>query len=140
MSHQTPLSNGVEEDQERTFLMRHYSRELRETIASQLGQHLINRSEIRVLWLETKYNLFLEGKRVWNIQKIFIDDLDDWDGNLKLVLVKEKLGLVQYHKVSTYHGCGNMDLDLMCHRMSMLVRLIPKERLCTYDIPLLNLN
>ena len=59
-------------------------------------------SQIVVPWLESRYNLFTKGKHVWNIQKIVLDKGDDWDGNLKLSLVKEKLGLVKFYKVICY--------------------------------------
>ena len=94
--------NGGAQEHEWTWIMQNCVREVCEDLALQYAKYLIERSQITVPWLESRYNLFPKGKHVWNIQKIVFDKGDDWDGNIKLLLVKEKLGLVKFYKVTCY--------------------------------------
>ena len=106
----------------------HLSRGLREDIFYQLQQDFIEQQKVRVPWPERQFCLFPNGNIVWNIQKIILDDEDNWDGNLELVLVKEKLGLVQFFNLS----CNNKNIlhHLVSHRKKIVLELIAKQRLC----------
>lgn len=113
---------------ERAWFLVHYSRELRKSVALALAEDLRGRSEINLPWPETTYDLFPNSNIIWNVQKIFLDDNDHWDGNLKLVLAKEKLGLVRFFHV-THQRNGRVPLDVMHCRMSVLSEIIPSKRL-----------
>lgn len=113
---------------ERKWFIDHFSRGLREDIVYQLQQDFIEQQKVRVPWPEQQFRLFPNGNIVWNIQKILLDDVDNWDGNLELVLVKEKLGLVQFFSLS----CNNKNIPhhLVSHRKIIVSGLIAKQRLC----------
>ena len=64
---------------------------------------------------------------MWNIQKILLDDFDSWDGNLELILLKEKMGLVQFFRLS----CKDENIlhPLVSYRRGIILGHISKKRL-----------
>ena len=91
---------------------------------------LLNAQKVREQWPEMQFHLFPNGNIVWNIQKIVLDDPNDWDGNLELVLVKEKLGLVQFFSLTRCNSKNVLE-ELLTHRKHVVSQLISKKRLCT---------
>lgn len=89
---------------------------------------------IRVPWPIEGFYLFGKDRRKWNVMKIYIDEVEDWDGNIKLLMYKQKLGLIDLYKV-TYHRKEDMCLDTMLYRMDLLSHLIPRRRIITYELP-----
>ena len=112
---------------ERKWFINNLSLGLREDLVHQLQQEFIEQQRVCVPWPELQFSLFPNGNVVWNVQKILLDDVHNWDTNLELVLVKEKLGLVRYFSFSCNNN--NISSDLLSHRKNIVSRLIPKHRL-----------
>ena len=85
---------------ERKWFMDHFSRDLLEKMVHQLQEDLVKQKKVDIIWPKLKFNMFPNGNIVWNIQKILLDDFDSWDRNLELILLKEKMGLVQFFRLS----------------------------------------
>ena len=112
---------------ERKWLIKKLSLDLRKDKVHQLQQDLIEQQKVCEPWSELQFFLFPNGNIIWNIQIIVLDDVENWDGNLELVLLKEKLGLVQFFK---FEGSNdNIPQDLLSHRKNIVSSLIPRHRL-----------
>lgn len=113
---------------ERKWFMDHFSQDLREKMVQQLQEDLVKQKKVDIIWPELKFNLFPNGNIVWNIQKILLDDFDSWDGNLELILLKEKMGLVQFFRLS----CKDENIlhPLVSYRRGIVLGHITKKRLC----------
>lgn len=113
---------------ERKWFIKNLSLDLRKNKVHQLQQHLIDQQKVCEPWPELQFFLFPNGNKLWNIQKILLDDVENWDGNLELVLLKEKFGLVQFFKFVCSNN--NISQDLLSHRKIIVASLIPRHRLC----------
>ena len=82
---------------------------------------------MEIIWPEFRFNLIPKGNVVWNVQKIILDDFSSWDENLELILLKEKLGLVQFFSMS----CKDENIlhPLVSYRRGILLGLIAKKQL-----------
>ena len=116
--------------EERKWFINHLSYGLRKEFFFHVQKDFVERQKVREQWPEMQFHLFPNGNIVWNIQKIVLDDPNDWDGNLELVLVKEKLGLVQFFSLTRCNN-KNVSEELLTHRKHVVSQLISKKRLCT---------
>ena len=99
---------------ERKWFMGHLSRDVRENMVHQLQEDLVKQTRVEIIW----FNLFPKGSVVWNVQKVILDDFSSWDENLELILLKEKLGLVQFFSMSCKDE--NILLPLVSYRRGIL--------------------
>ena len=112
---------------ERKWFMGHFSRDVHKNMVHQLQEDLVKQTRVEILWPKFRFNLFPKENVVWNIQKFILDDFNSWDENLELILLKEKLGLVQFFSMS----CKDENIlhPLVSYRRGILLGRIAKKRL-----------
>ena len=75
-----------------------------EQVAKYFSDYLVGTQEIERPWEESNYFLFGRTKPKTTLLLVWIDDHIGWDENLKLLFLKESLGLIDYYVVHWHRG------------------------------------
>ncbi len=100
-----------------------------EQVAKDFSDYLVGTQEIERPWEESNYFLFGRTKPKTTLLLVWIDDHIGWDGNLKLLFLKESLGLIDYYVVHWHRGFHLVSTDTILQRMDILSSIIPTRKL-----------
>ena len=116
--------------EERKWFINHLSYGLRKEFFFHVQKDLLNAKKYVNNGQRCNFICFQMETLFGTSKKIILDDPNDWDGNLELVLVEKKLGLVQFFSLTRCNSKNVLE-ELLTHRKHVVSQLISKKRLCT---------